>query len=83
MVRCASTSGTWTHGTVHEYLGYETHGTVREDRVQLGTIIARTRGPLTARFPRSLHTQYATGAGEGVTGVEFKLSHATDFRMRL
>jgi hypothetical protein len=46
MVRSVSTWGAWTHGTV------------REDRVQLGSIVARTRGPLTARFHRSLHTQY-------------------------
>jgi hypothetical protein len=47
--------------------GFQTKGTEREDHVQLGTIIARTRGPLTARSHRSLHTQYAVGAGEGVT----------------
>jgi hypothetical protein len=31
-------------GTEREYLGYEIHGTEREDHVQLGTIVARTRG---------------------------------------
>jgi hypothetical protein len=45
-----------------EYLWYVTHGMVREDLVQIGTIIARTRGPLTARFHQSLHTQFAAGA---------------------
>jgi hypothetical protein len=43
-VRSASTKGTWTHGTE------------REDHVQLGSIVAGTRGPLTTRFHRSLHT---------------------------
>jgi hypothetical protein len=37
-------------------LGTRTHGTEREDHMQLGSIVARTRGPLTARFYRSLHT---------------------------
>jgi hypothetical protein len=95
IVRCASTYGTWTHDIEREYLGYETHGTEREylgyeprgiereDHVQLGTIVARTRDPLTARFHRSLHTQYATEAGEVATRVDFKLSHGADFRMRL
>jgi hypothetical protein len=68
---------------VREYLGYETHGIEHEDHVQLGTIVARTRGPLTARFHRSLHMQYAAGVGEGATGVDFKLPHGVDFRMRL
>jgi hypothetical protein len=36
--------------------GFQTQGTECEDHVQLGTIVARTRGPLTARFHRSLHT---------------------------
>jgi hypothetical protein len=48
--------------------------------VQLGTIVARMRGPLTARFHRSLHTQYAAGAGEGATRDDFKLPHGADFR---
>jgi hypothetical protein len=51
--------------------------------VQLGTIVARKRGPLTARFHRSLHTQYAVGVGEDATRVDFKLLHGVDFRMRL
>jgi hypothetical protein len=51
MVRSVSTWGAWTHGTV------------REDRVQLGSIVVRTRGPLTAWFHRSLHTQYAAREG--------------------
>jgi hypothetical protein len=72
--------GCKSHGTEREYLGCETHGTERDDHVQLGTIVARTQGPLTARFHRSLHTQYAAGAGEGATGVDFKLSHGADFR---
>jgi hypothetical protein len=43
---------------VREYLGYETHGTDREDLMQLGTIVARTRGPLTA--VRTRHGKYCT-----------------------
>jgi hypothetical protein len=62
--------------------GFQIQGTEYEDHVQLGTIIARTRGPLTARFHRSLHMQYATEAGEDATGVDFKLPHGADFRMR-
>jgi hypothetical protein len=60
--------------------GFQTQGTECEDHGQLGTIVARTRGPLTARFHRSLHTQYAARAGEGATGVDFKLPHRADFR---
>jgi hypothetical protein len=75
--------GCESHGTEREYLRYETHGIEREDHVQLGTIIARTRGPLTARFHRSLHTRYAAGAIEGATGVNFKLPHGPYCRMRL
>jgi hypothetical protein len=58
MVRCVSSQVTWTHGMVREYLGYETHGTDREDLMQLGTIVARTRGPLTA--VRTRHGKYCT-----------------------
>jgi hypothetical protein len=63
--------------------GFQTQGTEYEDHVQLGTIVARKRGPLTARFHRSLHTQYAVGVGEDATRVDFKLLHGVDFRMRL
>jgi hypothetical protein len=70
-----------THGTKREYLGYETHGTVCEDHVQLGTIVAKTQGPVTARFHQSLHTQYAAEASEGATGVDFKLPRGADWRL--
>jgi hypothetical protein len=50
--------------------------------MQLGSIVARTRGPLTTRFHRSLHTYYATEAGKDATGVDFKLPHGADFRTR-
>jgi hypothetical protein len=42
--------------------GFQTQGTKREDHMQLGTIVPRTRGPLTARSHRNLHTQYAARA---------------------
>jgi hypothetical protein len=48
--------------------------------VLLETIVARTRGPLTTRFHRSLHMQYAAGVGEDATEVDFKLLHRADFR---
>jgi hypothetical protein len=60
--------------------GFQTQSTKREDHVQLGTIVARTRGPLTSRFHRSLHTQYAAGASEGAIKVDFKLRHGAYFR---
>jgi hypothetical protein len=60
--------------------GFQTRGTEREDHMQLETIVARMRGPLTARFHRSLHTRYAAGASEGAIGVNFKLPHGADFR---
>jgi hypothetical protein len=63
-----------------EYLGYEIHGTRYEKHVQLGTIVARTQRPLTARFHRSLHMQNVVKAGEGATGVDFKLPRKADFR---
>jgi hypothetical protein len=59
------------------------HGTKREDHVQLGTIVVRTRGLPTTRFHRSLHTQYAAEVGESATGVDCKLPRGADFRMRL
>jgi hypothetical protein len=64
------------------YLGHgsQTQGTEREDHVHLGTIIARMREPLTTRFHRRLHTQYAVGASEGATKVDFNLPHGADFR---
>jgi hypothetical protein len=42
-VRNVSTYGTWTHGTE------------REDHMQLGSIVVGTQGPLTARFHLSFN----------------------------
>jgi hypothetical protein len=60
--------------------GFQTQGTEYEDHVLLETIVARTRGPLTTRFHRSLHMQYAARVGEDATEVDFKLPHRADFR---